>query len=419
MIFDFRDHILALIEERDYAGAVHRLDQLVAEEPDDAGAFAIRALCLAELQRWQAAADSARRAVLLDPDTAFHHRALAQVLLGRGDLREALAAAGEAVELEPDEPDHRVLVGRVEAAMGRWDAARRTLEEALALDPEHEEGLRMRALVLQQRGRAEEADSAFLNALIRDPGDAFAYAGRGWSMLRAGGDARDAVAHFQQALQLQPDSEWAREGLIASLKARNPAYRVLLRLFLWMGSLTPRTRMLVVFGGLLGYNVLRRVAAAQPWLAPVIWPVLAAYVLFVVLTWIADPVFDSLLRLDPVGRQALTRDRVRASSWVLGTISTALALAGASAALDAPRLGEAAFLCGFLVLPVAGIFRCDPGWPRQAMAGLTGLIALMIAGSTVAADGVAGGLAVGALLLVVLGTWIGSWLASVTPRRRG
>ena len=315
MIFDLRDHILALIEERDFPEAVRRLDQLVLEEPDDAGAFAIRALCLAEMERWRDAEASASRAVLLDPDTAFHHRVLAQVLTGRGDFRPALAAAREAVSLEPDEPDHHVLVGRIEAARGRWDAARRSVEHALARDPEHGDGLRLRALFLQVRGRAEEADSAFLNALIRDPGDAFAYAGRGWSMLRTGGDARDAAAHFQHALHIEPDSEWAREGLVAALKARNPVYRQLLRFFLWMGSLSPRTRVLVVVGGLLGYNVLRRTAAEQPALAPLIWPVLALWLLFVVLSWTADPLFDTLLRLDPLGRRALTPDRVLASTW--------------------------------------------------------------------------------------------------------
>jgi tetratricopeptide (TPR) repeat protein len=419
MIFDLRDHILALIEEQDFAEAVRRLDQLVEEEPDDAGAFAIRALCLARLERGRDAEASARRATLLDPDTAFHHRVLAQVLMERGDHRPALAAAREAVALEPDEPDHHVLVGRVEAAQGRWDAALRTVEHALALDPEHGDGLRLRALILQVRGRAEEADSAFLNALIRDPGDAFAYAGRGWSMLRTGGDAREAAAHFQRALHIEPDSEWAREGLVAALKARNPVYRQLLRFFLWMGSLSPRTRVLVVVGGLLGYNALRRTAAEQPALAPLIWPVLALWLLFVVLSWTADPLFDSLLRLDPVGRKALTPDRVLASSLVLATIAAALSLAGASLALEAPRLGAPAMVFGFLVLPVAGTFRCDPGWPRRTMAALAATIALLALGATVAPEEPAGLLTGVALLLVVGSTWLNSWLATVTPRRRG
>lgn len=419
MIFDLRDHILVLIEEGDFAEAVRRLDQLVAEEPDDAGAFAIRALCLARLERLRDAEASASRATLLDPDTAFHHRVLAQVLVERAEFRRALAAAREAAALEPDEPDHHVLVARVEAGQGRWEAALRTVEHALALDPEHGDGLRLRALVLQVRGRADEADSAFLNALIRDPGDAFAYAGRGWSMLRSGGDARDAAAHFQQALHIQPDSEWAREGLVAALKARNPVYRQLLRFFLWMGSLSPRTRMLVVFGGLFGYNALRRTAAENPALAPAIWPVLALWIAFVLLSWTADPLFDSLLRLDPVGRAALTPDRRRASTLVLATLAAALALACASLATGAPRLELAAFVFGFLVLPVAGTFRCEPGWPRRTMAALASLIALLGAGVLAAPEAAAEVLGGAALLLTVASTWINSWLATVTPRRRG
>lgn len=417
MIFDLRDSILTLIEERRFAEAVLRLDLLVQEEPDDAGAFAIRALCLAQLERWRDAEASARRAVLLDPDTPFHHRVLAQVLTDRDDYRPALAAAREAVALDPDEPDHHLLVGRIEAAQGRWDASWRTVEHVLALDPEHGDGLRLRALILQQRGRAEEADSAFLNALIRDPGDAFAYAGRGWSMLRTGGDARDAAAHFQRALALEPDSPWAREGLIAALKARNPFYRLLLRSFLRLGSLEPRTRMAVVVGGLLAYNVLRRVAATQPALAPFIWPVLVLYIAFVLLSWTADPLFDSLLRLDPVGREALTPDRVRASSWVLATLAAALVLGGASLLVPAPGLPLAALVFGALLLPVAGTFRCSPGWPRRAMAALAAVVALLGVGVAAAPRAQSATFLAAALFLVAAGTWVNGWLASVTPVR--
>lgn len=418
MDFDFRTQIFALIEQRRFAAAADHLAELIEAEPDDPGAHVLRGLCLAELDRLDEALESVRTAVRLDPESAYCRLVLASLLADRGELRSALAQARVAVRLDPDDPDPHVLAARVEAAQGSWEAALETTGRALALDPEHPGALRLRGLVLQQRGRAEEADSAFLNALLRDPEDAFAYAGRGWSMLHTGGEQGNAAAHFQEALRLDPQLPWAREGLITSLKAHNPVYRLMLRYFFWMGSLSPRTRMLIVVGGLLGYNTMRRLAAARPELAPVIWPLLGLYVAFVFLTWTADPLFDSLLRLDPVGRAALTRDRVTASNWVLLTVAAAAGLGLASWAADEPRLVGGAVVCAFLVLPVAGTFQCEPGWPRNAMAGLTALAALLGAGSVAAPEEQSALLFLVALLLIGVGTWLNRWLASVVPTRR-
>jgi tetratricopeptide (TPR) repeat protein len=414
---DPHEQVFELIAEQRYGEAAERLDEILADEPGNAAGFALRALCLAQLGEWQAAADSGRRAVAVEPEMAFAHWALAHVLADRKDFRAALSHAREAVRLDPEEADHHALVARIEAAAGRWDDALVASEAALRLERAHPAAQRVRALVLQQRGRAEEADSAFLNALIQNPHDAFAYAGRGWSMLRTGGDHGSAVEHFQHALQLEPDSEWAREGLITALKARNPAYRVMLRYFFWLGSLTPRARLMIVFGGLIGYNVLRRVAAAQPALAPFIWPLLGLYLLFLLLSWTAEPLFDSLLRLNPAGRAALTRDRVRASNWVLATIGAAVAFALASL-LVGPAAIPVAFVFAFLVLPVSGAFQCEPGWPRRTMAALCATIALLAVASPFLGDE-GGALALmGAVVLIVIGTWTNRWLASVTPSPR-
>jgi tetratricopeptide (TPR) repeat protein len=414
---DPHELVFELIAEQRYGEAAERLEEILADEPGNAAGFALRALCLGQLGEWQEAVQSGRHAVAVEPDMAFAHWALAHVLADRRELRAALPHAREAVRLDPDEADHHALLARIDAASGRWDDALRAAEAALRLEHAHPGAQRIRALVLQQRGRAEEADSAFLNALIQNPDDAFAYAGRGWSMLRTGGESASAVEHFQHALHLAPDSEWAREGLITALKARNPVYRVMLRYFFWLSALTPRARVMIVLGGLIGYNVLRRVAAAVPPLAYVIWPLLGLYLLFLLLSWTAEPLFDSLLRLNPAGRAALTRDRVSASNWVLATIGAALAAALATLVVG-PAAIPVACVLAFLVLPVSGTFQCEPGWPRRTMAALCAAIALLaVASPFLGNEGGALALTV-AVVLIVLGTWMNRWLVSVHPRPR-
>lgn len=418
MYEDSRDEVFDAIAERRFEDAVDQLSDHLEDEPDDAGAFALRAVCLAELNRWDEAIRSAFDAVRLEPELAYAHWALGAVLADRGDFRAAAAPAREAIRLDPDDAEHHMLLARIDAAQGHWASGLAGTDAALRLESDHRGALRLRGLILQHRGDSEAADSAFLNALIQDPGDAFAYAGRGWSMLHGEGDVRGAMAHFQEALRIEPDSEWAREGMVTAMKARNPVYRALLRYFRWMSSLSPGARMAIIFGGLIGYNVLRNVGRANPPLAPFIWPVLAAYIGFIVLTWTADVLFDSLLRLTAEGRAALTPDRVRASNWVLADLAVAGSLAIASFFVEPPPdLLGGALVFGLLVLPLSGTFQCHPGWPRRTMTALCSVAALLGV-ATVLLPTDEGGLAAGvAILLIVIGTWLNRGLSSVVPRR--
>jgi hypothetical protein len=203
--------------------------------------------------------------------------------------------------------------------------------------------------------------------------------------------------------------EYARIGIVEAMKARNPIYRPILRFFLWMGSLQGRSQMWLILGLFFGGRLLRQVARSQPSLAPFLYPVIFLYTAFVLLTWVADPLFNLLLRLDRFGRLALSRKEIQASNWfgaVLGLALVALA-AGLATGSETPLL--VALGAGALILPVTAVFRCAPGWPRRAMAGYTALVALLLAltlylGETGAFFGIA-------LLGAVLSTWIGSGLS--------
>jgi tetratricopeptide (TPR) repeat protein len=418
MYDESREEVFDAIAERRFEDAVDQLADHLEDEPDDAAAFALRAVCLAELRRWDEAIRSAFHAVRLEPELPYAHWALGVVLAERQDYRAALPPAREAVRLEPEDAEHHVLVSRIEAALGNWEQGLAAADAALRADPAHSGAMRLRGLILQRRGDVEGADSAFLNALIQNPGDAFAYTGRGWSLLHGQGDAREALEHFQEALRLRPDSEWAREGRVTAMKARNPLYRLMLRYFRWMASLSPQARMAIIVGGVLGFNVLRKVARAEPSLAPVIWPVLVAYVVFLVLSWTADVLFDSLLRLTAEGRAALTPDRVQASNWVLAALAAAGSLAVASRLVEPPPdLLTGALVFGFLVLPLSGTFQCHPGWPRNTMVGLCASAALLGVVAITLPESRGGGVAAGlALVLIVVAAWLQRWLASVTPR---
>ena len=85
------------------------------------------------------------------------------------------------------------------------------------------------------------------------------------------------------------------------------------------------------------------------------------------MTWLADPLFNLLLRLNRFGRLALSREQIVASNWLAGCIATALAMLAAYLAAGNQAAGWGAFACGVLSLPVSAIFRCQRGRPRLLM----------------------------------------------------
>lgn len=417
MVLDPGTRLLNLLHARDYRSAERLLAQMLEHEPADGPTRAMRALCLAELGRWDEATAEAQRAVNTEPYLAYCHWALGMVLADRRRWAEAAEAAREAMRLEPENGDHYALLARALLAMRRWDDARAAAEQGLEEEPDHPGCANLRALVLQQRGHVDEAEQAFVDAAAADPENAFARAGRGWTALRRGAEVEPARAHFEHALRIDPRNEWAREGLMTSIKARNPLYRLMLRYFLWMDGLSRGARIGIVLAGLIGYNQARRLTVAQPEVAPYLYPLMGLYLLFILLTWVADPVFDFLLRFDAQGRRMVSRERRLAGTVVVSLLTVAIVLAAIGLVRGGGDALFPALMTALLVLPVSGVFRCAPGWPRTALAVYTAAVAAAALTGMVL-GGPTGGLLVGlALLGVVIGAWASMGLASVRPAR--
>jgi hypothetical protein len=192
---------------------------------------------------------------------------------------------------------------------------------------------------------------------------------------------------------------------------------VLLRFFMWFGRLPPRTRTIVLVGGFLGYNTLRRTAVAEPGLRPFILPVLVLYLVFVALTWLADPLMNLLLMARPEGRRLLRAEERRGAVLVACCLAAGVALGVAAGVTNAPRLALPALGVGFASFAVAAAYGREGRKRRQ----LQVLAAVAVAGSllsAVAPRGVGGALFLAAVLSSAAATWL-SHFGSDRPRRAG
>jgi tetratricopeptide (TPR) repeat protein len=364
-----------LFEQSRFEPAERELREELAQEPDNPMAHALLGLCLAGAHQYDRALASLRLAIHLAPDLAFAHYALADVLHDRDDLDGARTAVGEALRLDPEMANYYALLANIEMKQRRWSDALAAAERGLAVDPEHVGCGNMRALALVKLRRPKEAAVAFQAALARDPANAVTHANQGWALLHEGKSSQ-ALRHFREALRLDADFEMARQGIIEALKARFVVYHLLLRFFLWVSRLSGWAQWGVILGGVVGYLTLLVVAYAKdnndnllfPGAAVYVEPVLAAYLLLGAMIWIADPLFNLLLRLNRGGRLALSREQIVASNW-LGACLLGAAVAGVVCLLTGNLHAlRATFVLALLTLPVAGTFDCPPGWQRRAMA---------------------------------------------------
>ncbi|MEX0712224.1 MAG: tetratricopeptide repeat protein [Pirellulales bacterium] len=363
-----------LIAQSRYEQAAAELRRQLADEPDNALVHALLALCLIERKKYDEATAAAGQAVHLAPDVAFTHYALAKVLYHRNRLNEAREAVTEAISLENQDADYFALLAAIHFDQSRWADALAAADQGLSCDPDHSGCANLRAMSQVKLGRKDQAGATIEAALARDPEDALTHANQGWVLLEKR-EPLKAAEHFREALRLDPELEWAREGIIEAIKARNPIYRLMLRYFLWMARLPPRTQWLVIIGVFIVARVARSIARNNPDLAPYVIPLLVLYVVFAFMTWLAQPLFDLLLLFNRFGRHALSPERFTASIWLAGCLLCTLAGAALAWITLNPGGLVAALVCAMLAIPLSAVWRCEPGWCRNSMAVYTAALA--------------------------------------------
>jgi len=370
------ERALLLFGQSRYDLAENELRQELGDDPHNPMVHSLLGLCLGEQKRFDEATREVKMAVREAPDVAFTFYALARVMHLRDRLDDAESAIEEAIRLNPHDAVFFSVLAGIQYDQGRWQDALKAAEEGLAIDPEHVGSANLRALALVKLGRSAEAGTTLEAALARDPENSVTHANQGWALLNQGEHAK-ALEHFREALRLDPNSEIAREGVVEALKARNLVYRLLLRYFLWMSRLSARVQWMVLVGGFLAFRGLRYFATKNPDVAPFVWPVLIVYLLFSLLTWIADPLFNLLLRLDKFGRLVLSREQVVASNWVGGCVLSGLVMVVIWLITGTRDFLIGGGVFGLLCVPLAGTFSCAPGWPRRVMGIYTGLLAFV------------------------------------------
>ena len=369
-----------LMQQHRYELAEEQLRLALSEGTQTAMAHALLAICLLERDKFDEATTEAQQAIHEAPDEALGFYSLARVQWKRNRLIEAQATIAEAIRLEPWNAASFHLLSAIHGQRYQWQESLTAAEQGLQCDPDHIGCNNLRAIALVSLGRKSEAGQSIEATLSKNPEDAVTHANQGWTLLHQR-QPREAAVHFREALRLEPQLEWARQGIIEAIKARVFLYRWLLSFFLWLSRFSPRVQLGLMIGLIFGQSLLSSLIQMVPILAPFALPIRVAYVLFVWMTWTSSSLFNLVLRLDSFGRLVLN-PKERMESNLVGLCLIVGILVGSTAFYFQSELSIIPIKTGMLylglMLPLIATFRQPPGRNKMFAVYTTGVALCVI-----------------------------------------
>ncbi len=354
-----------LAEQGRYSLAEKEALAALAEEPNSDRAYNILSHCQGNQQRYDEALVSVQQAIALAPDDAFHYYRLASIHKMSGQFALAQTAVTTSLKLDPDAAETYGMAASIYHHQDNLDQMLAFADKGLALNPEHQTCWNMRVLALLISGQMQTAETEVVRLLELYPDEAFSHAARGWVAIYRGKPAHSLEA-FKTALQINPNSEWARAGLMEAIKAQNVLYRQMLRYSLWQSRF--RQQKPGVFWAL--------------WL--MLPPVRSLYALLVIFSWVLNYFCDVALRFHPYGSLLFTAKEKALNNVTVVIIG--LFLGGAWLGLATQR--DLFFLVGCL-LGLTSYLACL-SWTAEsrtqqrmigAAAGLCAVATLLFAGA--------------------------------------
>jgi len=196
------------------AEALYR--QILAAQPNHAGAMHLLGLIAHQVGRHDLAVDLIHQAVVLDPNNPAAHCNLGEACRALGRPEEAIAEYHRALELKPDYAEAFNNLGVAQAGRDLLEEAVAAFHRALQVRPKYPEALNNLGIALRRQGQLDEAVAVYRSALEINPEYLEALNNLGIA-LRDRGQLDEAIAACRRALELKPDFPEAHINLGAAL----------------------------------------------------------------------------------------------------------------------------------------------------------------------------------------------------------
>ncbi|WP_442847130.1 tetratricopeptide repeat protein [Leeuwenhoekiella sp. H156] len=341
------DRGITLFELGRYEEAVKQL----SENPADFTARYYLMLCFFNLKQYDRAELMTNELLAEDPNQPDIFFIKARIASQRNQDADALSFIDEAISMDPEEADYFGFKAGLLLDKKKYEEALGLANHGLSIDAKNNYCLNLRAQILTKLDRKEEAGETVENILYDNPEDSFSHANVGWVALEHG-DHKKAMEHFRMALQLNPNNAYARSGMSTAIKAKNFIFRAHLKYAFWISKQQGKNQWIFIIGIYLVYRLSVELLGAAG-LSVLAVPLIIAYLLFALGSWMIDPISNAILALDKNGKYLLDQNEKFSGIAIFSLVITALIAGSVFYATGIAYLAAIglASLCAMVPLP--------------------------------------------------------------------
>ncbi len=374
--------------------ARQKISDSLGQYPDWDELYALQANLSIKEKKYEEAMEAIQQAIVLDPENSHHFFTKSRIHYDKKDLKRAHQEIDRALSLDPNFAPYYGFKAAIFLETKKYEEVISWAREGLAVDPSDLMCNNVLTLALNQTGESDEAYERLEHMLEDDPNNVLTQANTGFHFLRKGNIPK-AKEHFAEALRQDPNFEFARAGMMESIKASNWFYRKLLQYSFWVEKIGNRNRWVFLIGLLILIRII-----------PVLIPF---YLIFLFWTWFTGPLSNLVLYFDRYGKFLMEGDTRKSTQINIALLGTAL-LSGIAAVWDASFL-VLSFALFVSIIPVYLAGNSDKKRSKWALGGFatyftaTGIVSVLLSTQ---------GLPFGqAFFALMLGIVIFSWTASL------
>jgi len=198
-----QDFGAALVRMGKWNEAASVLGPLAVARPNSTLVAYLNALALQNSEHSKEAEAEARRALVLDSNSADAHTLLGITLSSQGRFDEAIGELSLAAEIDPNSFDAELYLGRSRYARSDTAGAAAALQKAVSLRPEDTEARFLLGTVLEVAGNQNGAIAQYQELQRISPNDPRGYVGLG-GILGKTGKNEEALIQVRKARELDP-----------------------------------------------------------------------------------------------------------------------------------------------------------------------------------------------------------------------
>ena len=299
--------------------AISQVKSALQLNPDNDEALAMYARCFFDKKEIDEGIKTTLRAIAINPDNHYYYYLLAFGFYRKNKNVEAIEHLHTSIRLNPFFCECYGLLSHIYCEEKQFKNALQKANEGLIIDSENISCLNGRAVALNKLKRTDEAIETMQQALAQDPDNDFTHSTVGWNYLEKGKN-KVAGDHFREALRINPNNNNARHGLKEALKSKIPPYRWLLQYSFWLNNKGKKARWIIPVVLYLIVKLFSSVLENNSNTEAIGGTLMGIYLLFVVTTWLINPLANFFLLFHKDGKYAINTSEKWTAITVVSTL---------------------------------------------------------------------------------------------------